>query len=60
MSFKAFQYAFVNGLPLAEQQAAYETQLVPESRRVIRGGLTSLAKIDFMKSRPPLVAYRRG
>ena len=55
MTFKEFQYAFVNGLPLAEQQAAYETQLVPESRRVVRGGLTFLAKIDFMKPRPPLL-----
>ncbi|MDD5367783.1 MAG: alpha/beta hydrolase [Anaerolineaceae bacterium] len=53
MSFERFQYTFVNGLPLAEQRAAYEKYVVPESRRVPRESLT--AKIDFTKPHPPLL-----
>jgi pimeloyl-ACP methyl ester carboxylesterase len=53
MSFRRFQYAFVNGLPLAEQQAAYDRYVVPESRRIPRQSLT--AKIDFSKPHPPLL-----
>jgi alpha-beta hydrolase superfamily lysophospholipase len=53
MSFRRFQYAFVNGLPLAEQQAAYGKYVVPESRRIPRQSLT--AKIDFSKPHPPLL-----
>jgi pimeloyl-ACP methyl ester carboxylesterase len=53
MSFERFQYTFVNGLPLAEQQAAYEKYVVPESRRVPRQSLT--ARIDFKRSHPPLL-----
>jgi pimeloyl-ACP methyl ester carboxylesterase len=55
MSFEAFQYAFVNGMPLAEQRAAYERYVVPESLRVARGALTGLARIDFKKPRGPLL-----
>ena len=36
MSFERFQYAFANTLPLAEQLAAFERYVVPESRRVPR------------------------
>lgn len=53
MSFKHFQYAFVNGLPLAEQRAAYERYVVPESRRVPFESLTTA--VDFGKIRPPLL-----
>lgn len=55
MSFKDWQYAFVNGMPLAEQKAAYEQLTIPESKTVARGGLTSAAKVDYQKSHPPLL-----
>jgi len=55
MSFPEFQYAFTNGLPEAEQRAAYDHQAVPESRRIVRGSLTALAKVDFMKPHAPLL-----
>jgi pimeloyl-ACP methyl ester carboxylesterase len=55
MSFAEWQYAFVNGLPLAEQQAAYEQQCVPESRRAGRGPLSAVAKVDFAKPHGPLL-----
>ncbi|MGD1148824.1 MAG: alpha/beta hydrolase [Thermoanaerobaculaceae bacterium] len=53
MTFSQFQYAFANTLPLADQRAAYERYVVPESRRVPRGSLT--ARVDFKRSRPPLL-----
>jgi len=53
MTFERFQYTFVNTLPLAEQQAAFERYVVPESRRVPRESLTT--KVDFKKQRPPLL-----
>jgi len=55
MSFERFQYAFVNTMPLAEQRAAFEKYAVPESRRVPRQSLTSLARIDFKKPHVPLL-----
>ena len=55
MSFKDWQYAFVNGMPLAEQMDAYEDNIIPESKTVARGGLTSAAAVDFKKSHPPLL-----
>jgi len=55
MSFKDWQYAFVNGMPLKEQQEAYDKYTIPESKTVARGGLTSAAKVDFKKSHPPLL-----
>jgi len=55
MSFKHFQYAFVNDLPLAEQRAAYEAHVVPESRRLARGGLSRAARIDFARPHAPLL-----
>jgi pimeloyl-ACP methyl ester carboxylesterase len=53
MSFERFQYAFVNTLPLAEQRAAYDRYVVPESRRVPRNSLT--ARVDFKKPHSPLL-----
>jgi len=55
MSFKDWQYAFVNGMPLKEQREAYDKYTIPESKTVARGGLTSAAKVDFKKSHPPLL-----
>lgn len=55
MSFKDWQYAFVNGMPLAEQKKAYEENTIPESKTVVRGGLSAAAKVDFKKKHPPLL-----
>lgn len=55
MSFKDWQYAFVNDMPLDEQQKAYEENTIPESTTVARGGLSSSAKLDFKKPHAPLL-----
>lgn len=55
MSFKDWQYAFVNGMTLEEQQDAYDKNTIPESKTVARGGLTSAAKVDFAKMHVPLL-----
>lgn len=55
MSLERFQYTFVNGLPLAQQQAAFERYVVPESRRVPAGALTRVAAVDFRKPHLPLL-----
>lgn len=55
MSFERFQYAFVNTMPIADQRAAFEKYAVPESRRVPRQSLTSVARIDFKKPHVPLL-----
>jgi pimeloyl-ACP methyl ester carboxylesterase len=51
----AFRYAFVNTLPPELQHAAWESEVVPESRRVGKGPTTAAARIDFHKARPPLL-----
>ena len=55
MSFERFQYTFVHTLPLAEQRAAYDRYVVPESRRVPAESLTKVAGIDFKKQHAPLL-----
>ena len=55
MPFKHFQYSFGNDLPLDEQQAGYDADIVPESRRLIRGGLTQAARVDFKREHAPLL-----
>ncbi|HZZ76672.1 MAG TPA: alpha/beta hydrolase [Puia sp.] len=55
MSFEDWQYAFVNGMPLEEQQAAYEKYAIPESKTVSRGALSGAAKVDFKKPHAPLL-----
>lgn len=55
MSFKKWQYAFVNGMPLAEQKRTYEQLTIPESKTVARGGLTNAAYVDFNKPHAPLL-----
>lgn len=55
MPFSHFQYTFVNGMPLAEQQKAYDEAVVPESIRLGRDGLSSKAKVDFSKPHAPLL-----
>lgn len=55
MPFDTWQYAFVNEMPLDEQQKAYDLLTSPESKRVARGGLTSAAAVDFDKPHAPLL-----
>jgi len=55
MSFEDWQYAFVNGMPLEEQQAAYDTYTIPESKTVSRGALSGAARVDFKKQHAPLL-----
>ncbi len=59
MTFERFQYAFVNDMPLAEQRAAFERYVVPESRRIPRESLFS-AKIDFKRPHAPLLIIAGG
>jgi len=55
MSLPDWQYAFTNGMSLADQKASWEANTIPESKTVARGGLTSAAKVDFDKPHPPLL-----
>lgn len=55
MTFKQFQYAVVNTLPLDEQRAAYDRYVVPESRNVPVSALGAVGKVDFKKPRRPLL-----
>lgn len=60
MTFKQFQYSWTHTLPLAEQRAAYDAFIVPESRRLYRSALTSDAKVDWKKPRVPLLIIAGG
>ncbi|MGN7721645.1 alpha/beta fold hydrolase [Chitinophaga sp. 22620] len=55
MSFPQWQYAFANGMPLAEQKAGYEKFAIPESKRALRDGLSHVAKVDYKRPHPPLL-----
>ncbi len=55
MSFAQWQYAFTNGLSFEDQARSYDEHVVPESKLVLRDGLTSTAKIDFGKPHAPLL-----
>jgi len=55
MSFKRWQYAFANGLPLSEQRAFYDQLIIPESKTVARGALSDEAKVDYAKMHAPLL-----
>jgi pimeloyl-ACP methyl ester carboxylesterase len=43
------------GLPLAGQREAYDKYVVPESRRLARGGISRAARIDFRRRRAPVL-----
>ena len=60
MSFKRFQYAFVNGLPIEIQKDAYAKFVTPESRNVPRSSTKSAGKIDFLKEHNPLLIIAGG
>lgn len=55
MSLSEWKYAFTNGMSEEEQRATYESYAVPESKLVIRAGLTAAAKVDFSKPHAPLL-----
>lgn len=55
MPFSHFQYTFVNGMPLDQQQKAYNEAVVPESIRLGRDGISPKAKVDFSKPHAPLL-----
>lgn len=55
MSFKKWQYAFTNGMSLEDQRAAYNANTIPESKTVVRDGLSNAAKVDYKKPHPPLL-----
>lgn len=55
MSLKDWQYAFTNGMSLADQKESYDSAVVPESKLVARDGLTSAASVDFKKDHVPLL-----
>ena len=55
MPFEHFQYTFVHTMPLAEQRAAYDALVVPESRQVAQGTLSAAARIDFERPHAPLL-----
>ncbi len=55
MSFSDWQYAFTNGMPLAEQQKSYYENTIPESKMLVREGLSDDALVDFAKPHVPLL-----
>ncbi|HXV13477.1 MAG TPA: alpha/beta hydrolase [Candidatus Krumholzibacteria bacterium] len=55
MPFEHFQYTFVNNMPPAAQREAYDRHVVPESRMLASGGLSSAAHVDFARKRAPLL-----
>jgi len=55
MSFKTWQFAFANGLDPTTQRSTYNDLAIPESKRILRGGLSKAATIDFKKPHPPLL-----
>ena len=55
ISFKTWQFAFANGLSPATQRSSYMDLAIPESKRILRGGLSKDAKIDFEKPHSPLL-----
>ena len=55
MSINDWKYSFTNGMPRQEQEDSYKQLVIPESKRVLRDTLTDAAKIDFLKTHPPLL-----
>ena len=60
MPFSHFQYTFVNGMAPAAQREAYDRHVVPESRVLGAGGLSSLARVDFKRAHVPLLMIAGG
>ena len=60
MTFPEWQYAFTNGLPGDVQRASYDNSVRPESRRVARGALSGVARVDFSQPHAPLLLVAGG
>ena len=60
LTFEDFQYAFANDMPDEQQKKLYEKHMVPESRKVGRGALSSTAKVNYKAMRPPLLVISGG
>lgn len=60
LTFPQFQYGFANGMELSQQQSAYQTYLVPESRRVGRVTTTRAAELKLDEARGPLLLVSGG
>lgn len=55
MSFRQWQYAFTNGMSTEEQAEGYYSLLTPESKKLVRDGISKAAKVDFRKPHVPLL-----
>lgn len=55
MNFKQWQYAFTNAMTCDEQTEAYYNFAIPESKLLVRDGLSKAAKVDFKKPHNPLL-----
>jgi pimeloyl-ACP methyl ester carboxylesterase len=55
MTFKQWQFAFTNGMPVNEQEAAYNRFATPESKLISRDGLTKVASVNFKNLHVPLL-----
>jgi len=60
LTVEQFGYAFAQTLSPDQLRAAYEAQVVPDSRRVGIGPTTRAARIDFRADRPPLLFIAGG
>lgn len=60
LGFAQWQALIANGLPLAEQRATYEQLVTPESKKLIRQALGSLANVDFGRPHAPLLFLAGG
>lgn len=54
-SFRQWQYAFTNGLSIDVQKESYYQLAIPESKRIVRDTITSVAKVDFEIPHAPLL-----
>jgi pimeloyl-ACP methyl ester carboxylesterase len=55
-----FAYAWAHSLPADEVRAAYDREVVPESRRVGNGPTSAAARVDFGARRAPLLFIAGG
>ncbi|MEH6682596.1 MAG: alpha/beta hydrolase [Sediminicola sp.] len=55
MSLEQWQYAFTNGMSYEEQKCTYYENVIPESKKLIRDCLSSVARVDFTRPHAPLL-----
>ena len=60
LTFRQFQFGFVNSMPLEAQQTAFYEYVVPESKRIGRVSLTSGARVKTSLKRAPLLLIAGG